>query len=224
MKGDFTRRTFDPKKHYRGVEMQQGRVQTDADWNEQVAIDAHLRETGTKEVVGRCGAPQGAAGFRIASAALPPVFIPFPVTGSPVPVQGPAPTGSHATNAIVPTLGTEAEARLVAVASSLSSPLSSAISSPVADPFTLIVSPGRMYVDGILCELEPESEVSLTAGPVSSNLVTVAASALQAAGLQPGDWVAVLWDPLPADSAGLYARIEEIRPADVAHDQQIVRL
>lgn len=28
----------DPKKHYRRVLMQQGRVQVDADWNEQQAI------------------------------------------------------------------------------------------------------------------------------------------------------------------------------------------
>ena len=32
--GDESRRTFDPKKHYRSVQMQQGRVQVDADWNE----------------------------------------------------------------------------------------------------------------------------------------------------------------------------------------------
>ena len=38
MKGDFTRNTFDPTKHYSQVLMQQGRVQLDADWNEQSAI------------------------------------------------------------------------------------------------------------------------------------------------------------------------------------------
>ena len=38
MKGDFSRITFDPKKHYSRVLMQQGRVQLDADWNEQAAI------------------------------------------------------------------------------------------------------------------------------------------------------------------------------------------
>ena len=41
MKGDFSRQTFDPKKHYSAVLMQQGRVQLDADWNEQHAIDRH---------------------------------------------------------------------------------------------------------------------------------------------------------------------------------------
>ncbi|HEY1427468.1 MAG TPA: DUF6519 domain-containing protein [Caulobacteraceae bacterium] len=42
MKADLTRDSFDPLKHYTGVLMQQGRVQLDADWNEQAAILLHL--------------------------------------------------------------------------------------------------------------------------------------------------------------------------------------
>lgn len=57
MKGDFSRLTFDPRKHYRSVRMQQGRVQLDADWNEQVDIDAHLLRTLFRDVVGDHGAP-----------------------------------------------------------------------------------------------------------------------------------------------------------------------
>ena len=41
MKGDFSRNTFDPGNHYSAVLMQQGRVQVDADWNEQAAIGLH---------------------------------------------------------------------------------------------------------------------------------------------------------------------------------------
>ena len=41
MPGDYSRNTFDPRRHYSGVLMQQGRVQLDADWNEQQAIAAH---------------------------------------------------------------------------------------------------------------------------------------------------------------------------------------
>ncbi|MCX6048065.1 MAG: DUF6519 domain-containing protein, partial [Chloroflexi bacterium] len=41
MKGDFTRSTFKPAKHYSSVRMQQGRVQLDADWNEQIDLTAH---------------------------------------------------------------------------------------------------------------------------------------------------------------------------------------
>ena len=41
MKGDFSRDTFDPDRHFSRVLMQQGRVQLDADWNEQAAIMQH---------------------------------------------------------------------------------------------------------------------------------------------------------------------------------------
>lgn len=63
MKGDFTRFTFDPKKHYKSVRMQQGRVQMDADWNEQLDITSHRIETETKDVIGLCGGPIDNAGF-----------------------------------------------------------------------------------------------------------------------------------------------------------------
>ena len=63
MKGDFSRETFDPKKHYSAVLMQQGRVQVDADWNEQQAIDQYRIETEAVHVIGKCGAPKHDAGF-----------------------------------------------------------------------------------------------------------------------------------------------------------------
>lgn len=65
MKGDFSRRTFDARNHYSGVIMQQGRVLTDADWNEQLAIARHRTETTSRDVIGRCGAPADGAGFEI---------------------------------------------------------------------------------------------------------------------------------------------------------------
>jgi hypothetical protein len=65
MKGDFTRRTFRRRQHYRGVLLQQGRVALDADWNEQVDISDHLDRTTTLDTVGRHGAPAGAAGMEI---------------------------------------------------------------------------------------------------------------------------------------------------------------
>lgn len=73
MKGDFTRVTFRPRNHYSGVLQQQGRVQLDADWNEQVAIDAHIDRTTTRDLVGTCGAPCDAPGFALscAGAAIP---------------------------------------------------------------------------------------------------------------------------------------------------------
>lgn len=65
MKADFTRWTFRPEEHYHGVLKQQGRVDLDADWNEQVAITSHRIEVETLDVVGASGAPQANAGFTL---------------------------------------------------------------------------------------------------------------------------------------------------------------
>lgn len=65
MKADLSRQTFDSKKHYSAVVMQQGRVQVDADWNEQQAIHNYRIETETKDVIGKCGAPAQDAGFKV---------------------------------------------------------------------------------------------------------------------------------------------------------------
>jgi Family of unknown function (DUF6519) len=65
MKGDFSRETFDPKKHYAGVLMQQGRVQVDADWNEQEAIQRRRTQVEARDVIGHCGAPRDDAGFEV---------------------------------------------------------------------------------------------------------------------------------------------------------------
>ncbi|TSC32942.1 DUF6519 domain-containing protein [Corallococcus sp. Z5C101001] len=58
MKGDFSRNTFRPAKHYSGVRMQQGRVQLDADWNEHVDIQRYLDQTTRRDVIGVSGTPQ----------------------------------------------------------------------------------------------------------------------------------------------------------------------
>jgi len=65
MKSDFTRLTFNQAKHYRAVQQQQGRVQLDADWNEQLDITGHRIETETVDTIGRCGAPLHDDGFRL---------------------------------------------------------------------------------------------------------------------------------------------------------------
>jgi hypothetical protein len=68
VKGDFSRQTFARKNHYSGVLLQQGRVQLDADWNEQQDIAAHRVETEAHDLIGGCGGPLEGAGFRV----LPP--------------------------------------------------------------------------------------------------------------------------------------------------------
>lgn len=57
MKGDFSRVTFRKEKAYSRVQMQQGRVQVDADWNEQQDIHAHLQRTESTDVIGASGVP-----------------------------------------------------------------------------------------------------------------------------------------------------------------------
>ena len=94
MPGDYSRRLFRKNKHYSGVLMQQGRVQLDADWNEQLDLQLYRTETEAIDVIGRCGVPRQNGGFQIASG-----------------------TGGH----------------------------------------DLTISAGRIYVDGLLCELEDAS-------------------------------------------------------------------
>lgn len=57
MKGDFSRFTFDPSKHYSSTRMQQGRVQVDADWNEQMDIFNYRVQTETNDFIGGSGTP-----------------------------------------------------------------------------------------------------------------------------------------------------------------------
>lgn len=59
MKGDFSRNTFHPEKSFTRVLMQQGRVQIDADWNEQVSIVLHYMRTLATDLIGDHGGPAG---------------------------------------------------------------------------------------------------------------------------------------------------------------------
>ena len=127
MKGDFTRFTFDPRKRYSAVLMQQGRVQVDADWNEQLAIGVRReREEGT-DVIGGCGVPKTGGGFQV----LP--------------------------------LG------------------------PGVEDFG--ISAGRIYVDGIACNLVSTSE-PVTGFP-AGDAIQVASTTLDEVALTPGDWIQV---------------------------------
>jgi hypothetical protein len=65
MKGDFTRVTFDPLKHYSRVLMQQGRVTLDADPNEQTDILLHYVRTLAMDLIGPFAAPALGGGFQL---------------------------------------------------------------------------------------------------------------------------------------------------------------
>ena len=65
MKGDYTRFTHDPVKHYTGVLRQQGRLDLDADWNEHVQIVERLEHIEAVDVIGRDGRPKRGNGFAV---------------------------------------------------------------------------------------------------------------------------------------------------------------
>jgi len=109
MNADITRTTFDRRRHRASVVMQQGRVQLDADWNEQADITRYRHEQLGNDAIGPTGAPKSSAGGGFAISVAPG--------------------------------GTD-----------------------------LLVSPGRIYVDGILCENTP---TAIGAVVVSATTFTV---------------------------------------------------
>ena len=57
MKADLSRVTFNSSHHFSRVLMQQGRVQLDADWNEQTSILIHFLRTLAADLIGPHGGP-----------------------------------------------------------------------------------------------------------------------------------------------------------------------
>ena len=117
MKSDNSRNTFDPRKHFSSVRMQQGRVQVDADSNEQIDIVNHRIEVEGIDVIGVCGAPMHYPAFHIVADLLP----------------GPDPKISHLSD------------------EELSLPENKTPPANFKVP-DFLISAGRYYVDGILCE------------------------------------------------------------------------
>ena len=124
--GDYTRPTSKEGKHYDSVRMQQGRVQLDSDWNEEVdIIDERWRAT-LDDVVGASGAPKVGGGFAIRA-----------VTGQ-----------------------------------------------------DLLLSPGHMYVDGILCRLDAEYVDAFVVN-ASTGVVAVAGMSAGETRFAYGGWIEI---------------------------------
>jgi hypothetical protein len=66
VKADLSRTTFDRHKHFSRVVAQQGRVQLDADWNEQSSIMLYQIRRLAAEVMGPAGGPADNLGFELA--------------------------------------------------------------------------------------------------------------------------------------------------------------
>ena len=62
MKSDITRDTFDLTRQFSRVLMQQGRVQLDADWNEQTSILLHFLQNLAADLIGPYGGPNDILG------------------------------------------------------------------------------------------------------------------------------------------------------------------
>jgi len=69
MKADFSRDTFDPLRHFSRVLVQQGRLQLDADVNEQSSILLHYLRTLAQDLIGEHGGP--GTGFQIGKSDQP---------------------------------------------------------------------------------------------------------------------------------------------------------
>jgi photosystem II stability/assembly factor-like uncharacterized protein len=65
MKADLSRNTFNRALHYSAVRLQQGRILTDADWNEQADVTRYRAERLARDTIGPCGAPLDAAGYAL---------------------------------------------------------------------------------------------------------------------------------------------------------------
>jgi hypothetical protein len=69
MSGDYSKWSFDARRDYAAVLMQQGRVHTDADWNEWAATLSRRLQAGTLDTVGAAAVPRTTPdGFRIEAA------------------------------------------------------------------------------------------------------------------------------------------------------------
>lgn len=139
MKADRSRDTFDPRKHYRRVLHQQGRVVLDADDNEQVSIDLATSERTLSDVIGPAGVPE---------TSLAPGY----AGGFALGIGGPAGSSSSSSfgsfgsfSSIASAVGLQS-----GIGSSSSSSGSSSSEWTALPGNDLTIEHGRIYVDGIL--------------------------------------------------------------------------
>jgi len=184
---DISSFTFDPDKHYSSVRQQQGRVNLDSDWNEQADIVAHRVGTQAADVIGASGAPRDTAGFQI---------------------QGPgqwAASTSFALGAMILDPKGGVEIAIAAGTSGAAMPAwPTTIGATVADGSGLTwqlinrdlpILSGRMYVDGLLCELRatpiPIANFAGDGTGVAGTQVTISPEAAQTLELDSGQFMQI---------------------------------
>jgi Family of unknown function (DUF6519) len=144
-KTDITRDTFHRRKHFARVLMQQGRVQLDADWNEQMDILLHYMRTLAADLIGPHGGPDGPElGFEI-------------IPRADVPPQQEEEEEEEEEE--------EGKRRRKRGRKQKQQEYSKP-PQQVTNAFEFVVSEGRYYVDGILCENDRERYVFTIPGDI----------------------------------------------------------
>lgn len=163
MKGDFTRSTFRPAKHYTSVRMQQGRLQLDSDWNEQADIQNYLRRAQVTDMIG-----SGSGASKV-----------DPITGLPS-------TNNFQPCRIITALPKDPDSGAKPDASDQETTPNA---KPEASDIALL--PGHFYTNGVLCELAPGSLFSFAhSDKLAPNQLEILGSlTIDGRRLQVGDWL-----------------------------------
>jgi hypothetical protein len=133
MNGDLSRVTFNPFKHFTSIVLQQGRVQMDADGNEQTAILLHFLRSLASDLIGPHGGPDDLFTNQPDRQGLIQRNCGFGIVGN---------TGTNDNPVFVPTN--------IEVSPEEKTAFKNSPNNRVA----LMITPGHYYVDGLLCENE----------------------------------------------------------------------
>jgi hypothetical protein len=128
MKGDFSRITFDERKRFLRVLLQQGRVQLDADWNEQISILLYYLQTLASDLIGQHAGWSG-----------------YALNWEDAYQSGDVSTSED-------TFGWEGAFRIVSCLDENDQPVDCAKDDKFEPTDDFYILPGHYYVDGILCE------------------------------------------------------------------------
>jgi hypothetical protein len=132
MNGDISRVTFNPLKHFTSIVLQQGRVQTDADGNEQTAILVYYLRNIVSDLVGQHGGPDDLFNNQTQRTGLIKRNCGFGIFGN----SGTADNPVFLPNA------------------ELSEEEKKSLKQTPNNRVPLLISAGHYYVDGLLCENE----------------------------------------------------------------------
>jgi hypothetical protein len=197
MSGDITRSTFDPKKGYTSVRMQQGRLQLDADWNEQADIQNHLRRAYVTDMIG-----SGSGASKVDPITGKPSDTNFQlrlISTQPLPSRQDQDSGTAPDSTTAPdtaadsgsTLNTNTATEFNAATAIAPGASGSGTKSPATKehPITdLVLLPGHFYINGILCESTPGSPFTVK-GVAANTLQVVDSLTIDGQRLSKGDWL-----------------------------------